>query len=216
MVAMIQAIDIVGTSVVVRVPANTPETIMRALDSGADGVIVPLVNTAEDARRAVASCRYPPLGIRSWGPIRASAKRTDYSYELANSASACIIQIETLEAINNLESILSVDGIDAVYVGPNDLALSIGLPPGDPIHQTHIDAVQEIARICAAHRVAAGLHCAATKTALTWREAGFRFFNVASDAAFVRSGATEVLTQLRAAEEHRMLEVVEPAAQRQP
>ena len=124
---------------VVRVPSNEPGIIGRALDAGALGVIVPLVNSADEARRAVAACRFPPDGTRSSGPLVPRVRHgQDYQAEV-NDVVACIPMIETRQAVENVDEILAVPGIDAVYVGPNDLSLSYGLAPsvdndGDPFN----------------------------------------------------------------------------------
>ena len=124
---MLVAISTTDTVPIVRVPWNEPYEIMKALDAGAYGVIVPLVNNREEVERAVAACRYPPDGMRSYGPARASLYAgRGYAAE-ANSNIACIVMIETAEALENLDEIMSTPGVDAVYIGPNDLAYALGL-----------------------------------------------------------------------------------------
>src|SRR6266545_3811876 len=127
-VTMLQAISTTETVPFVRVPWNEQGTIMKALDAGAYGVVVPIVNTAAEAAAAVAACRYPPLGIRSHGPIRAALYGGRDYIARGNDEVLCIVQVETKESVENLDEILAVSGVDAVYIGPADLSLSLGLP----------------------------------------------------------------------------------------
>jgi len=114
----------------VRVAANQPDQIGKALDAGAQGVIVPLVNTVEDARKAVAACRYPPAGVRSCGPIRAAMHEGLAYLQTANEQVACVVMIETEEGLRNVETIAATDGVDGLFVGPMDLCYGLGLAPG--------------------------------------------------------------------------------------
>ena len=123
---MLQAISQTDTVPVVRVPWNEPATIMKALDLGAYGIIVPLVNTAEDAAKAVAACRYPPVGMRSSGPVRAvHYGGADYVAN-ANDEIVIMAMIETKEGLANLDAICATPGLDAVYIGPADLSFALG------------------------------------------------------------------------------------------
>lgn len=198
LVQMIQALQITETPAFVRVPWNTPDLLMRALDCGADGVIVPMVSDAEQARNAVRACRYAPDGYRSWGPTRASLAHDDYSPHTANESVVCVVMIETREAMHNLDSILEVAGVDGIYIGPSDLAVAHGIAPtGDPTDATHIALIDTILRSCQSHGVIAGIHCDSVESAIRWRDMGFRMLNVGSDAKFVRNGATTVVRALR-------------------
>src|SRR5881397_2418321 len=120
-------IDYQEAVTIVRVPWNEPGSIMKALDAGAYGVIVPIVNTAEEAKAAVSACRYPPRGIRSHGPIRAVLYGGRDYITRADEEVLCIVQVETEESVRNLDKILAVPGVDAAYIGPADLSLSLGL-----------------------------------------------------------------------------------------
>jgi len=197
MTLMLQAVAITGTPAFVRVPWNQPDHIMKALDAGAEGVIVPMVNSAEEAKAAVRACRYPPDGYRSWGPIRASLGVPGYSPEAANRRVVVTVMIETVNGLAAADEILAVPGIDAVYVGPNDLAVTHGLEPGgdarEPEHARVIEAALAASR---RQGVVAGIHCASPEIALHWREKGFRMLNVASDAVFMRQQATSVVRAL--------------------
>jgi 4-hydroxy-2-oxoheptanedioate aldolase len=198
MSVMLQAVAITGTPAFVRVPWNQPDHVMKALDAGAQGVIVPMVNSAEEARAAVGACRYPPEGFRSWGPIRASLGVPEYSPETANRDVVVAVMIETVVGLRAADEILAVPGIDAVYVGPSDLAVTHGLEPGadarEPARARPIEAALEA---CQRHRVVAGVHCASLEIARHWREKGFRMLNVTSDAVFMRQQATAAVRSLR-------------------
>ena len=133
MLAALTAIDAGGRSVgLVRVAANDATPIGRALDAGAAGVIVPLVNTAEDAAAAVAASRYPPTGIRSYGPTRAGMRIGPTPAE-ADAAVVVLVMIETAEGLVNVEEIAATPGLDGLYIGPSDLNLAVGgAGPADP------------------------------------------------------------------------------------
>jgi 4-hydroxy-2-oxoheptanedioate aldolase len=197
MLPMLEALSATGTPSLVRVSWNHPPEIMKALDAGAEGVIVPLVNSAADARQAVGACRYPPDGYRSWGPTRASLQSGGFTPQSANRSVVCIVMIETAEAISNLDEILAVPGVDGVYVGPNDIAVTHGLEPSaeaeDPAHQ---ELILKILAGCKLAGIIAGVHCGSVETAARWREAGFRMLNINSDGVFLRQGARQVLQRL--------------------
>ena len=146
---MLQAISQTDTVPVVRVPWNDPATIMKALDLGAYGIIVPLVNTAADAAKAVAACRYPPVGMRSSGPVRAlHYGGADYVAH-ANDEIVIMAMIETKEGLANLDAICATPGLDAVYIGPSDLSFALGMVPRgdnpDPVHLATCDKIREAA-----------------------------------------------------------------------
>jgi 4-hydroxy-2-oxoheptanedioate aldolase len=182
-VAMVGALARTPAVPVVRVPSNEPGIIGRALDAGALGVIVPLVNSADEARRAVEACRFPPDGTRSSGPLVPRVRHgQDYQADV-NDVVACIPMIETRQAVENVEEILAVSGIDAVYIGPNDLSLSYGLPPsvdneGDPFNS----ALARVVESCVRHGVVPGIH-ANSALAATRHASGFRMITVGFDAA---------------------------------
>jgi 4-hydroxy-2-oxoheptanedioate aldolase len=197
MALMLQALSITGTPAFVRVPWNTPGDIMKSLDAGAQGVIVPMVNSADDARRVVGACRYPPEGYRSWGPIRAALGVDGYAPATANRRVVVAVMIETVEAVERADEIVSVPGVDAVYVGPNDLAVTHGMTPSaDRFDESHARLVERVLEACQRHGVTAGIHCGSVETAVRWRELGFRMFNVTSDGVFLRTAATQVVKSL--------------------
>jgi 4-hydroxy-2-oxoheptanedioate aldolase len=197
MVLMLQAVAITGTPAFVRVPWNSPGDIMKALDAGAQGVIVPMINSAEDARRAVGACRYPPDGYRSWGPIRAALGVDGYGPATGNRRVVVAVMIETVAGVAAADEIVSVPGVDAVYVGPNDLAVTHGMSPSaDTFGGEHAQVVERVLAACQRHGVTAGIHCGSVETARRWRERGFRMFNVTSDGIFMRAGAAQVVKAL--------------------
>jgi 4-hydroxy-2-oxoheptanedioate aldolase len=194
MVPMLQALSITATPAFVRVPWNQPDHIMKALDAGAQGVIVPMVSSAEDARAAVAAAKYPPMGVRSWGPIRAALDVPDYSPEVANRRTIVAVMIETPGGVQNLEAILSVPGVDAVYVGPSDLALGHGMTPTLAVRDLeHERLIEIVVDGCRRHGIVAGIHCDSVETVRRWHARGYAMFTVGSDAALMRQAATSVV-----------------------
>ena len=198
MVPMLQALSAARVPAFVRVSWNRPEEIMKALDAGAQGVIVPMVNTAEEAARAVQACRYPPLGERSWGPRRASLGVSGYTPEEGNRRTVLAVMIETRRAMENLDAILSTPGIDAVYLGPSDLAVShLMKPTGSPTEQAHIDLIEVVLDACQRHGIVPGIHQDSVESAARWAERGFRMINVTSDSAFLAQTAGSVAGAMR-------------------
>ena len=196
-VTMLQAISSTPTIPFVRVPWNEPGIIGKMLDGGAYGVIIPMVNSREEAERAVGACRYAPAGYRSFGPTRAAYSAGSDYFAHANDEIACIPMIETKAAVERLDDILSVPGIDAVYVGPADLSLTLGLPPG----MWHDDASFQQARTaivegCMRHGVIAGIHASAS-LAPRHVEAGFQMITVSSDVGSIAAGAARDLKSVR-------------------
>lgn len=191
---MLPAISTTDTIPMVRVPSNDPGDIMKVLDAGALGVIVPLVNNREEAAAAVSACRYPPEGTRSFGPIRAALYGgAGYAAE-ANNEVACIVMIETREGIDNVEAIVTTPGLGGVYIGPSDLAFALGLPPlGDTDDPLHLETVDRILKACKSHGVPAGIHTSSLEFAQLRLEAGFNFVTLGTDAGFlIRTATTEL------------------------
>lgn len=182
MVPMLQAVGGTGPAPITRVPDNEPWMIMKALDAGALGVIVPLVNNAAEAERAVAACRYPPQGMRSYGPIRAAAVLGSREPEHLADEVLCIVQVETREGLEKVEEIAATPGLDGIYVGPADLALALGLRPDvgreDP---EHVEAVRRIRDACQQHDIAVGAHCLSGESAREYAEQGFNLVTVGID-----------------------------------
>ncbi|GLR68263.1 aldolase [Acidocella aquatica] len=190
---VIQAFDLGGTRSMVRVGWNDPMQIMRALDLGAFGVIVPMVSTAAQARIAAEATRYPPHGIRSFGPVR--------NYYAAPGAAApeplCFVMIETAEAMENLDEIAATPGVDGLFVGPVDLALSLGLGAALVMPEQVLTAVLRVGEACRRHRVISGCASLGMANAQTLAQAGIQFLPISSDGGLLRRAAAADLAQAR-------------------
>ena len=199
MVGMLQAISTTPTVPVVRVPWLEPGILMKTLDAGAYGVICPMINTREDAQKLVAWTHYAPRGTRSFGPVRALLYGgADYAQQ-ANDTIVCFAMIETAQALDNLDDILSVEGLDAIYIGPSDLSLALGCSPRfDDLDPRAAEAVDHILARARAHGVVAGIHNGSTASALQRIAKGFQFVTVSSDARLMAAGAQQVVAQMRA------------------
>jgi 4-hydroxy-2-oxoheptanedioate aldolase len=196
--AMVQAILLGGSRPIVRVPWNEPGIIGKMLDAGAEAVVVPMVNSVEEAESVVRAGRYPPLGARSFGPVLAGMRDRDYS-SVANDTVAIIPMIETAQALRNIDDILAVPGVDAIYVGPADLSLSLGLPPGNNDDRDEFtDALITIAAACRRVGVVPGIHASG---ALAERrlEQGFQMITVSADLVAMRARMADELGQARGA-----------------
>jgi len=181
-IGMLQAMARTPTVPIVRVPWNEQGIIGRVLDAGALGVIIPMVNSPEEARRAVDSCRYAPAGTRSFGPLVAGARHGADYFTRANETVACMPMIETKQAVEAIDDILGVEGIDAVYIGPADLSITYGLPPAmDNPDDAFVNALETVVAACQRHGVVPGIHSSA---ALAGKRAagGFRLITVSGDA----------------------------------
>jgi 4-hydroxy-2-oxoheptanedioate aldolase len=196
---MLQAADIRSTPVIVRVPWNEPGSIMRALDAGAEGVIVPMVNTPDEARAAAAATRYPPGGIRSWGPLRSQMAQPGFSPAVGNDQVVCLVMIESVEAYENLDAILDVPGVDGAFLGPNDLAIShSGSTEGAGTSPRDVEMIERIAQACAERDLAAGTVAAGGEDAHRWERLGYTFLGLSSDAALLSQGMAAELGLARA------------------
>jgi 4-hydroxy-2-oxoheptanedioate aldolase len=197
-VSMLQGISTTGVMPLARVPWNDPARLMKILDAGVYGVICPMINTREQAEAMVAACKYPPLGYRSFGPVRASVYAgTDY-VEHANDDIVVMPMIETAEALKNLDDILSTPGVDAIYVGPSDLSLALGCKPRlDQTDAPVVEAQQRIVEACKKHGVIAGIHNSTAAYALKMRDAGYLFLTLASDTRFLALKAAEEVGVMR-------------------
>jgi 4-hydroxy-2-oxoheptanedioate aldolase len=197
-VPMLQGISTTNVIPLARVPWNEPSIIMKMLDAGAWGVVVPLINTPADAEAAVAACRYPPVGIRSFGPTRASVYAGVDYVSRANDEVLCIVMIETKQGLENLDAIMSVPGVDACYIGPADLSYALGLPPRtDSDEPAHVAAVARILDSARRHGVAPGIHTGSPAFAARCIEQGFQMVTLTSDAASMGKGAWQDLQELR-------------------
>ena len=201
MLPMLQAISTTDTVPVVRVPWLEPGILMKTLDAGAYGVICPMVNTREDAQKLVAWTHYAPRGTRSFGPVRALLYGgADYA-EHANDTIVTFAMIETAQALANLDDILSVEGLDAIYIGPSDLSLALGCKPTfDDLDPKAAQVVDHILERAKAHGVVAGIHNGSPEAALGRIAKGFRFVTVSSDARLMAAGAQQILGRMRASQ----------------
>ena len=199
MVTMLQAISTTATVPVVRVPWLEPGIIMKSLDAGAYGVICPMVSTREEAQRFIAYTNYAPRGTRSFGPVRATLYGgADYPAQ-ANDTIVRFAMIETAQALDNLDAILSVEGLDAIYIGPSDLSLALGCKPVfDDVDPKAAQAIAHILDRAKAYGVVAGIHNGRPDVARARIAKGFRFVTVSSDARILAAGSQDLLAAMRA------------------
>ncbi|HEX9016786.1 MAG TPA: aldolase/citrate lyase family protein [Chloroflexota bacterium] len=199
---MFMAIGSANVIPLCRIPDNDPVYIKRILDAGAMGIVVPMVNSAEEAAAAVRYAKYPPLGIRSAGGGRwrfghAGGNQPDYMQH-ADDEIAVIVQIEHIDAVHRVEEILSVPGVDACFIGPNDLAWSMGLGKGagekDP---SHAEAVAEVLRGAKKVGTPAGIHCRSVDEVSMRIEQGFQFCACMNDLGFMLNSASAGVKQIR-------------------
>lgn len=181
----------------IRVPCNRHDHIKRALDIGAFGVVVPMVNSVEEAKQAVAACKYPPIGNRSVGgsqhAMHFKARPADY-FQQADDGILVVLQCEHIDAVRNADAIFGVEGIDAIFVGPNDLAASMRGPDGSaPTAEAMAKAHADILAACQRQKVAPGFHAMNHHEAVKLLSDGWKFVAVASDLRFLGDGASEAL-----------------------
>jgi 4-hydroxy-2-oxoheptanedioate aldolase len=199
MVQMMQAISTTDTIPIARVQWNDAVEIKRALDGGAYGVVIPWVNSKAEAEQAVAACRYPPMGSRGHGPYRGVLYGgPDYRLH-ANEEIACIVQIETIGAVEHIDEILSVSGLDATLIGPADLAMSMNIPvvPDNP-HPDHIAACAEVLAGCRRNGVVPGIYTAGEDESARRVAEGWRFISIGTDGGYLTQGARRGLEKVRA------------------
>jgi len=201
LIAGIGAVRAGGASALVRVPLEDFALVSRALDLGAEAIIAPMINNASDARRFAAAAKYPPLGERSWGPVRAmmlqgQSAPTDY-LRAANDGTLTMAMIETPAALNNVEEIAATPGIDCLFIGPYDLATSLNAGQAQDITAPEVE--RAIDEICAAAKKAGkipAIYARDAARALAMAKRGFRFIGVASDLNILRDGAAAILKAL--------------------
>jgi len=188
-----QAINTTPTIAMARVPVNDPTVIKQILDTGALGIVVPMVMNADEAARAVASAKYPPEGIRGIAGSRCTVYGDDYA-ERANDEILVLVQIEHIDAVKRAEEILSVNGVDAGFVGPRDLAWSMGVKMGSPEHEA---AIQEVLKTAKSLGVPLGIMTGSGDDARQRVVEGFQFVAAGSDALYVKVMGRQVLDQAR-------------------
>ena len=199
MVRCFQAMQVHPVLPMVRVPWNEPGIVGKVLDAGAYGVICPMVNTVAEAKTFVSSCRYPPAGTRSNGPIRAGIYGVSTGYQkTANEEVLCIPMVETAEAVANLAAILDVPGIDAVYIGPSDLGFSMGLIPVLDREEPEILKIYEkVVRETGKRGLAAGVHCGSAAYAKRAIGMGFKLVTINNDSGLLLTAAKQAVAAAR-------------------
>tara|TARA_A100001011_G_scaffold218231_2_gene226159 strand:+ start:2068 stop:2841 length:774 start_codon:yes stop_codon:yes gene_type:complete len=197
---ILQSIKTSQVSSIVRVPWLDPGIIMKSLDAGANAIICPMINNRNEAEKFISSMRYPPMGMRSFGPTRQNILNSNY-YETANSEVSAIAMIETQQAMENLDDIISTPGLDAVYIGPADLTLGLTqgkLKPGmDREEPEMIDAIKRILSTAKKHSVRACLHCVSSSYAIKAINWGFDLVTLNSDVRLLTSSASKSVEEFR-------------------
>ena len=197
-VTMLQAIATTDVVPMARSTWNDPAQIMRLLDAGAYGIICPMINTRAEAEAFVGACRYPPLGYRSLGPTRASVYAgVDYAQN-ANDTIVALAMVETQQALNNLQEILAVPGLDGVFVGPGDLRLSLtgkfGMDLSDPIL---LGALQQIAEVTRENGCVAGIWVPDAETGQQMKQLGYQLITVSTDTRMLTAAAQDIVNKFK-------------------
>ncbi|WP_321852326.1 HpcH/HpaI aldolase family protein [Burkholderia diffusa] len=203
MIGMLQAISATPATPFVRVPDSDPALLMKALDAGAYGVICPMINSAAQARAFVAATRYPPHGDRSFGPSRGLLYGGPDYFEHADRTIVRLAMIETVAGLDAVEEIVSVDGLDGIFIGPNDLGLTLGKgTAGDPTDATVLAAIARCKEAAQARKKHIGMFCPSGAVAARWSAQGFDFVVPNSDANHLKAATA---AEVRAAREGRGL-----------
>lgn len=191
---MFAAMSSSQTAPMVRIPWNSPENFKRALDAGAWGIVVPMVNSREEAERAVEATRYPPDGSRSVGGGRHAISfggGAEEYFRAANDEILLVLQIEHIKGVEAADEILSVPGVDACFIGPNDMAASMGIGLGVPLESEHpqlVEAIERVRTTCNANGVAPGIHCSHGEAVAMRIAQGFQFCAMASEMRYMMGG----------------------------
>ena len=189
LLAMLQAIAAGGAPSMVRVAANDPFVIGHALDLGAHGVIVPMVESAAAAARAVASCRYAPEGIRSFGALRGGGD---------GAQPLCLVMVETRAGLEAVDEMAATPGLDGIYIGPSDLSLSLGLQPTLRLeHPPILEAIERVRGACDAAGILCGLHCLAAEDAALTADRGFALITAGHDSVYLHEALARALATAR-------------------
>lgn len=195
---MIMTMNGTGVTPIIRVQQNEESIINRALGAGAYGIMIPLVNSVEEAKRAVKACKYPPDGIRGVGPGHMSLFGLDLKnyLENANKQVLTILQVEHIDAVNSIDEITEIEGIDVIFVGPSDLASSMNLlgHPDDPSVQ---EAIEKVLKTCLKKKITAGIYCNSPEVAIKRIKEGFQFITYGLDARFLSIAAEQTLEQIK-------------------
>jgi 2-dehydro-3-deoxyglucarate aldolase/4-hydroxy-2-oxoheptanedioate aldolase len=187
---------------IVRIPEIRRETILKPLDCGAAGLLVPQVNTAHQVKEIMTHAKYPPLGNRGVALSRPHSlyarPNADQYLEQANEDTFIAVQAESPEAIQNLESIAAAPGVDAIFVGPADLSVSLGIP-GQVTHPDEIQAIDRVVEVCQKHGISPGIHMSNLEMLSAWIKKGMRFVTFSSDVDMLARSAADSLVQLKKA-----------------
>ncbi|MEC9346193.1 MAG: aldolase/citrate lyase family protein [Pseudomonadota bacterium] len=198
-IAILQAISGHQPTPLARIPWNDPTWIMKVLDAGALGLICPMVNSAEEAAAFVGACRYPPRGFRSFAGVRGPLYVGSDYRKVANELIVTLPMIETKEALDRIEEIVKVEGVDAVYIGPSDLALGLGFDPvADPVEKVVLEAIEHIRRVAVDAGVKPCIHSAGGDHARRLFQQGFRLCSISNDMRLMSIGATSEIKAARA------------------
>lgn len=198
MVPTLMAASRAAVTPIARVPVNQPQYIGKVLDAGAEAVVVPLVNSRDAAEQAVAATRYPPDGVRSFGPVRSGFFLGQAAPAEVNRQTLCLVMIETVQAVEQAEQICATPGLDGVYVGPADLAISMGLSPASARSSTeYTDAIEHVRKTCDACHIVPGIHTNGGEQARGYLDAGFRMVTLSSDAAVLQQACRAQLAAVR-------------------
>ena len=197
-IAMIQALSNSNTVPMTRVPWNEPGIIMKMLDLGVQGIIAPMINTKDDCEKFVSYCYYPPLGQRSFGPMRAQVVYGSDYYQHANKNIVSLAMIETKQAVENLDEILSVPNLTGIYIGPADMSSSYGLPPKFDVREDPVFSnIKMIAKKAKGNGKIAGIHNGSVKYMKEMMQYGFQFTTLLSDFRIMTSNAESLLKELK-------------------
>ncbi len=197
-VAMLQAISTRDVTPLARVPWNDPAAIMKILDAGAYGIVCPMINNREECERFVGACRYAPAGYRSFGPARGLIYGGPDYAQAANDTIITLAMIETSESLDNLDEIMTVPGLDAIYIGPSDLAISLGhLPQPDPTEPVVVEAIGTILKAAQRNGVRAGIHCANGAMVKRMTDQGFQFCTISNDVRLMAAAANAEISTAR-------------------
>ncbi|UCE30595.1 MAG: 2,4-dihydroxyhept-2-ene-1,7-dioic acid aldolase [Burkholderiales bacterium] len=199
-ITMLQAISATPAMPMARATSNDFGEINKLLDAGAYGIVCPLVDTADDARRFVAACRYPPLGRRSYGPARGFLYGGADYFEGANTTVLAYGMIETEQGMRNLDAICAVQGLDGVFVGPADLSIALGAAPVARWNDAPLrPALEQILKAARAHGKTAGIFCISQQMSVDMKQLGFDFVIAGVDAGMMRAGAQAQIAAVRSA-----------------
>ena len=196
---MLQALSNSNSTPIARVPWNEPGIIMKMLDLGVMGIIAPMINSRNDCEKFVSYCNYPPIGQRSFGPMRAQLIHGDEYYQKANSQIVTFAMIETSEAIKNIDEILSVPSLSGIYIGPADMSLSYGLKPKMDIEDDIIFSnIQLLVKKAKEYNKIAGIHNGTTKYAKKMIDLGYNFVTISSDYKSMINSAQNIVNEMKA------------------